>query len=268
MEAKFQDAVIHPTASVDPTAVLGPGVTIGPYANVGPGALIGSRSHIGPHACVSGRAILGEDNYIAMGACLGVESGARGLFPVAGPLVIGDKNTIREFVTVSAGSTANIATVLGSGNFVMAGCHLGSGCKIGDHLVLANGSSVGDGAEIGDGVTISGLVRIESAVRVGRLAMVGGVSHLDHDVPPFTIVTGHPAEPRCLNHIGLRRCGLTIAERGDPFRQLKKLWLEFRRHGACRMQEFAGRPRHALSPLAEEFLAFFSPSQPAAQSNR
>jgi UDP-N-acetylglucosamine acyltransferase len=268
MEAEFQDAVIHRTASVDPAAVLGSGVTIGPYATVGPGARIGNGTQVGPHACVGARVTVGEENLVAMGACLGVEADGRGLPPEAGPLVIGDGNTIREFVTIAAGPGAHRSTVLGNGNFIMASCHLGAGCRIGNRLVLANGSSIGDGAEIGDDVNISGLVRIENSVRIGRLAMVGGVSHLDRNVPPFTIMTGRPAAPRCLNYIGLKRCGLTIADRGEPFRQLKRLWLEFRRHGACRVEEVAGRPHTALSPLAEEFLAFFPRNLPAARASR
>lgn len=267
MEARFHGAAIHPTASVDSTAFLGSGVTVGPYATVGPGARVGKGSHIGPHVHVSDRVTIGEDNHIAMGACLGVHAGAERPNSETGPIVIGDRNTIREFVSVTGGPAATIATIVGNNNFIMACCRLGSGCRIGHHLVLANGSSIGTGAEIGDGVNVSGLVRVEDSVRIGRLAMVGGVSHLEFDVPPFTIVTGHPATPRCLNYIGLKRCGLTTLDRGEPFRQLKGLWLEFRRHGARRMEEVASSTRGSLSPLAEEFLTFFAPRQTAVRAS-
>jgi UDP-N-acetylglucosamine acyltransferase len=256
------DSAIDPTACVHPEAVLGSRVSVGPYACISRGAVIGCGTHVGPHAVIGGTVTMGKNNRVAAGVCLGVAVGAAATATETGPVIIGDSNIIREFVCITAGSVAKRATILGNDNFIMAGCHLGAGCAIGSHVVLANGSAVGLEAAIGDGVNISGLVRIEDSVRIGRLSMVGGVSHVDRDIPPFTIVTGHPAVPRCLNYIGLMRCGLTVLDQGESFRQLKRAWFDFRRHGAGAFKKGATFHGGQSSGLAEEFRAFFNNEHP------
>jgi UDP-N-acetylglucosamine acyltransferase len=225
---------------------------------------IGMNSEVGSHVTMAGPVTLGCDNFVGQGACLGVSMDAKSSPRDSGPVVIGDRNSIREFVCICAGPSSSQATTMGDDNFIMACCHLGAGCHIGHHLVLANGAAVGAMVEIGDGVTISGLVRIEDAVRIGRLAMVGGVSHLDRNVPPFTVVTGHPAEPRCLNYTGLKRSGLTALDSGDALRELKRVWRHAHRWGTV-----AGHAAHAgdLSGLAAEFLSFEATGCGAANSD-
>lgn len=253
MDPRQGVATIHPTAFVHPRATLGNGVVIGAFAHIGPMVSIGINSEVGPHVTMAGPVTLGRDNFLGQGVCLGVSTDAASPPGGSGPVVIGDRNSIREFVCICAGPTSSHATTIGSDNFIMSCCHVGPGCRIGHRLVLANGATVGAMVEIGDGVTISGLVRIEDSVRIGRLAMVGGVSHLDRNVPPFTVVTGHPAESRCLNYTGLKRSGLTALDNGDAFRELKRVWRGVHRRGAA-----AGQTAQAGNPsmLAAEFLAF------------
>jgi UDP-N-acetylglucosamine acyltransferase len=266
MDAKRETAVVHPTASVHEDAVLGAGVSVGPYAYIARDAVIGRGTEIGPHVFIGCGVTVGTDNLIATGACLGTHSEEQTRDATGGRLIIGHRNKIREFVRMATGPAADRATVLGNDNFIMACCSIGAGCRIGDRLVLANGCTLAEDVLVGNHVTVSGLVRIEQGLRLGRLAMVGGVSHIDRDVPPFTVVTGHPATPRCLNYIGLKRCGLTVLDRGTPFRQLKRTWFAVCRGGAGRSGERHHPPRHGRpSALADEFLAFFGQGRGAAE---
>jgi len=250
-----ENGMIHPTASVHPLARIGRDVTIGAHAAIGKETTIGDETWIGPHATIGDGVAIGARNTIATGACVGVSD--RDKSPTSGaPLVlIGDRNFIREFVCVAAGPESDHPTCIGNDNFLMACCHLGPGCRVGNNIVLANGTTIGARVVLGDSVNISGLVRVEDGVRIGRLAMVGGVSHVEHNVSPFTMVTGNPATPRCLNYTGLKRNGLTAKHLGKDLRALKKIWWSCHRSAATRLEPF-DLAVSATSALAAEFLAF------------
>jgi UDP-N-acetylglucosamine acyltransferase len=251
------EMAIDPTARVHPQARIGRHVVIGAYADIGPEVVVGDGSQICTGVTMAGAVRIGKGNFVGPGVCLGIAPrGASSSSPPGAPVLIGNGNSIREFTCISAGQPEGNPTVVGNDNLLMACCHLGAGCRLGNRLVLANGSCVGDRVDIADGVIISGLVRIEDGVHIGRLAMVGGVSHLDRDVPPFTVVTGHPAVPRCLNHTGLRRQGLIALEEGRPFRDLKYVWRRVCRGQPQDARERALAERPGRSVLAAEFLDF------------
>lgn len=255
LRAPKEDTMIHPTASIHPSATLGHDVSVGAYATVGEDATIGDGTVIGSHATIGKSVALGVCNIVASGACVGVSERAEASSRRTPSAVIGDRNLIREFACITAGPDFENPTRVGNDNFLMACCHLGAGCQVGSNTVLANGARIGARAVIGDGVNISGLVRIEDAVRIGRLAMVGGVSHVDRNVPPFTMVTGNPATPRCLNYTGLKRNGLMAKHLGEDLRELKRIWWNCHRSASTHSKP-TDLGVSATSALAAEFLAF------------
>lgn len=250
-----ENGMIHATASIHPLARIGSDVTIGAHATVGKETTIDDETWIGPHATIGDGVAIGARNIVATGACVGASDRENAPSSCAPLVLIGDRNFIREFVCITASPEPDHPTCIGNDNFLMACCHLGPGCRVGNNTVLANGTTIGARVVLGDGVNISGLVRVEDGVRIGRLAMVGGVSHVERNVPPFTIVTGNPATPRCLNYTGLKRNGLTAKHLGEDLRELKRIWWSCHQSAAT-CSEPSDHGVSATSALAAEFLAF------------
>ena len=251
---------IHPTAVIDPRAQLADGVEVGPYAVIGPQVEIGADCRIGPHVVLDGRVRMGRGNCIFPGACIGLEPQDLKYTGDPTEVVLGDDNTIRECVTINRATTGQQQTRLGSGNLLMAYSHLGHNCELGDRIVIANGVAVAGHVVIGDRAVIGGVLGIHQFVHIGTLAMVGGMSRIERDVPPFTMVEGHPSRVRALNKIGLRRSGLVERDGGQQFDDLKDAWTLLYRQGltlADALQQLRSRP---LSGAAEQLCAFLEAS--------
>jgi UDP-N-acetylglucosamine acyltransferase len=215
---------IHPTAVVDPGARLGVGVQIGPYAVIGADVELGDGCRIGPHVVIDGRVRMGRGNRVFPGACIGLEPQDLKYSGDPTEVVIGNDNTIRECVTINRATAGQERTELGNGNLLMAYSHIGHNCVLGDRIVIANGVAVAGHVVIGDRAVIGGVLGIHQFVHIGAMAMVGGMSRIDRDVPPFTMVEGHPGRLRGLNKLGLRRSGLADRDDGAQLRQLQELW--------------------------------------------
>ena len=215
---------LHPTAVVDPAARIGSGVQIGPYAVIGAGVEIGEGCRIGPHVVIDGRVRMGRGNTVFPGACIGLEPQDLKYAGDPTEVVIGDDNTIRECVTINRATAGDERTQLGSGNLLMAYSHIGHNCLLGDRIVIANGVAVAGHVVIGDRAVIGGVLGIHQFVHIGTMAMVGGMSRIDRDVPPFTMVEGHPGRLRGLNKLGIKRSGLADCDGGAQLRQLQQLW--------------------------------------------
>ena len=257
--------LIHPTAVVDPRAQLADGVEVGTYAVVGPDVEIGAGCWIGPHVVLDGRVRLGRGNRIFPGACIGLEPQDLKYTGDPTEVVLGDENIIRECVTINRATTGNQQTRLGSGNLLMAYTHLGHNCELGDRIVIANGVAVAGHVVIGDRAVIGGVLGIHQFVHIGTLAMVGGMSRIERDVPPFTLVEGHPARVRALNRIGLQRSGLIDLDGGQEFEQLKRAWTLIYRRGLT-LAEALGQltlepPRGAVAQLCAFLEASLGPSR-------
>jgi len=251
---------IHPTALVDPAARLGEGVIIGPYAVIGPEVCLGARTEIGPHVVIEGRVLMGEDNKIFPGACIGLEPQDLKYRGDATEVVIGDGNRIRECVTINRATAAGESTRLGSHNLLMAYSHIGHNCVLGDRIVVANGVAVAGHVHIEDRAVIGGVLGIHQFVHIGRLAMVGGMSRIDRDVPPFTMVEGHPGRLRGFNRIGLQRSGLVDADDGSVMKELQHLWKLLYRSGLPLATALAQARTMQLSPTGEHLVAFLEAS--------
>lgn len=199
---------IHPTAVVAPRAELGVEVQVGPYAVIGPDVRIGDRTRIGPQVVIDGVTRIGNDNVIVGQASLG---GAPQDISYRGEptlLEIGDRNMIREFVTINRGTVKGGAvTRVGSGCLLMACCHVAHDCELEDRVILANNVMLAGHARVEEGANVSGGVGSHHFVTIGSYAYVGGLTRLVQDVPPYMIVEGHPSRVRGVNVIGLQRAG-------------------------------------------------------------
>jgi len=251
---------VHPTAVVDPAARLGSGVVVGPYAVIGAEVEIGDGSRIGPHVVIDGRVRMGRDNRVFPGACLGLEPQDLKYSGAPTEVVIGDGNTIRECVTINRATHDGERTVLGDGNLLMAYSHVGHNCVLGDRIVIANGVAVAGHVVIGDRAVIGGVLGIHQFVHIGTLAMVGGMSRIDRDVPPFTLVEGHPGRVRGLNRIGLQRSGLAERQGGEELRQLQEIWTLLYRSDRVLAEALREARRQPLLAAASELCGFLEAS--------
>lgn len=216
-------ANIHPSALVDPKAELDSSVKVGPYTVIGPEVRIGAGTTIGPHCVVEGRTTIGADNHIFQFASIGAAPQDMKYAGEPTELVIGDRNTIREFVTFNTGTVQDEGvTRVGSDNWVMAYVHLAHDVRLGNHCVLANNATLAGHVHVGDWATIGGLSGVHQFVKIGAHAMIGFQGHVAQDVPPFMTVDGNPLAARAVNQVGLKRRGYT-AERIAVVKQIHKL---------------------------------------------
>ncbi len=216
-------AQIHPTAIVSPSAQLADSVSVGAYTLVGPDVVVGEGSSIGPHCVIEGRTRIGRDNKIFQFSSIGAAPQDMKYAGEPTELVIGDRNTIREFCTFNTGTVQDGgATRIGSDNWIMAYVHIAHDCQLGDHIILANNATLAGHVHLADWVFIGGLTGIHQFVKIGEHAMAGFASAVTQDVPPFMTVDGNPLAVHGLNLVGLRRRGFT-AERIAVIKQMHKL---------------------------------------------
>lgn len=204
---------IHPTAVVATGAELGADVEIGPHSVVGPDVVIGDRTRIGPQVVVDGRTRIGEDNLIVAQASLGGPPQDLSYKGEPTELAIGDKNTIREFVTINRGTIKGGGiTRVGSHCLLMACCHVAHDCDLADRIIMGNNVLLAGHVKVEEQANISGGAAAHHFVTVGAYAYVGGMTGMVHDVPPYMILEGHPSRVRGVNVVGLQRGGFPEAE--------------------------------------------------------
>lgn len=204
---------IHPTAIVDPAASLDSTVEVGPYTVIGPHVKIGAGTTVGPHCVIEGHTTIGRDNRIFQFNSLGAIPQDKKYAGEPCELVIGDRNTIREFCTFNIGSPGDKGlTRLGDDNWIMAYVHLAHDCMVGNKTIFANNSQLAGHVHVGDWAILGGFTVVHQFVRIGAHAMTAMCSALLADVPPFVMTQGQPASARSMNFEGLRRRGFS-AER-------------------------------------------------------
>ncbi len=206
--------LIHPTAVIHPGAELHPTVNVGPYAVIGEQVKVGPETTIGSHVVLEGPTEIGAQNQIFPGAAIGLEPQDKKYKGARSWVKIGDRNCIREYVTINRATNAGEATLIGSGNLLMAYVHVAHNCVIEDNIVIANAVSLAGHIYIESRATIGGMVGIHQFVHIGRQAMLGAMSRIDRDVPPYMLVEGSPSRVRSLNLVGLKRSGMKASELG------------------------------------------------------
>ena len=215
---------IHALAHVHPSAELGRNVEIGPFCIVEEKVRIGDDTILHPHSMVLANTNIGSQCEIYPGAVLGGSPQDTKYDSEESYLNIGDRNTIREYVTIHRATGYQKATCLGDENMIMAYSHIGHNCTLGNHVMISNSVGVAGHVIIEDRVVVGGLTGIHQLVRVGELAMVGGYSKVAQDVPPFTTVDGRPTKVYGLNVIGLRRNGFSTERRAELKRAYRLLY--------------------------------------------
>jgi UDP-N-acetylglucosamine acyltransferase len=205
---------IHPTAIVHPSARIDPTAEIGAYAHVGEEAQIGERCVLAQGAYVAARVTMGAGNVVGPYAVIGSDPQFLGFdASLRSGVRIGDNNVLREHCTIHRSIYPDGMTVLGNNNYLMVSAHLGHDCQVGNHVVMVNYAGISGHVIIEDRVFISGHVGVHQYCRLGRGAMIGGLSGVNADVPPYTMIRGDFAFVAGLNIVGMRRAGVSPAAR-------------------------------------------------------
>lgn len=197
---------IHPTVIISPNTKLGANVEIGPYSVIGADVLIGKNTIIGPHVVIDDYTHIGEGCRIHQFCSIGAPPQDLKFGGEMTRVVIGNFNTIREFVTINRSTTADIGvTIMGDHNLIMAYCHVAHNCKLGDRIVMANGATLAGHVHVEDNAIIGGLTGIHQFSSIGAHCIIGGASAVVRDVPPYTMASGNHAKLFGLNLVGLKR---------------------------------------------------------------
>jgi UDP-N-acetylglucosamine acyltransferase len=206
---------VHPTALVDPAARVDRTAVIGPYTVVGPQVTIGPGTEIGPHCVIDGVTTIGRDNCFYRYCSIGGAPQDKKYAGESTRLVIGDRNTVREFTTFNTGTVQDGGvTTIGNDNWIMAYVHIAHDCHIGNNVVLANSVQVGGHVYVADWAIVGGVTGVHQFCKIGAHSMTGGNSSLIQDMPPFILGSGNPCRPVGINVEGLRRRGFTPVQIG------------------------------------------------------
>lgn len=206
-------ANIHPTAQIGEGVELADDVVVGPFSTIEDNVRVGAGTVIGSHVLIGRNTTIGEGNQIFQGAIVG--SLTQDLKYDGGEtwLDIGNHNIIREYVTINRGTADGSRTVVGNHNAFLAYTHIAHDCIVGNHVVMSNLSTLAGHVEVQDGAVIGGYVGIHQFCKIGAIAMIGGMSKVTKDVPPFMKVQGNPAKVFGLNSVGLERNGISREDR-------------------------------------------------------
>jgi len=223
LDPRSKGAKVHPNAFVDSRAELHDGVTVAQGAIVGANVIIGEDTEIGPNSVIEGRTQIGKNNKIFPNVFIGLEPQDLKYKGAPTEVIIGDNNTFRECVTINKATDEGEKTIIGNNNLLMAYTHIGHNCELGNNIVLSNSVQVAGHVKVEDKAIIGGCLGIHQFVHIGYLAMIGGMTRVDRDVPPFCLAEGHPGRLRGLNRIGIKRSGL-MENKDFDLKLLQRTW--------------------------------------------
>jgi UDP-N-acetylglucosamine acyltransferase len=201
--------MIHASAQIDPSAVIEDGVSIGAFSVIGADVRIGAGTVVGPHVVIEGPTTIGRDNRVSQFASIGGPPQDKKFAGERAELVIGDRNLIREFVTINRGTgEGGGITRIGHDNWLLAYVHIAHDCLVGDHVVFSNYSALAGHVQIGDWTILSGYAGVHQYCKVGAHAFIGMGCLVGSDVPPFVMMANEQhGRPRGINSEGLKRRG-------------------------------------------------------------
>jgi UDP-N-acetylglucosamine acyltransferase len=250
---------IAANAWVDPRAEIDEEVVIGPFCTIGAGVRIGRGTRLHNSVTLMGNVTLGRDNVLFPNVVIGAEPQDISYQGTATCVEIGDNNTFREGVTVNrASEKEDGVTRIGSDNFLMANCHVAHDCQIGNRVMIANGSLLAGHVHVQDFASVSGGCTVHQFVTIGSYSFIGALSRALHDVPPYMLVEGVPAHPRCINIVALKRNNFT-PEQVDPIASAHRL-LYRSKVGLNHAREIL-RSNGQLTAEVEKLLAFIEGQQ-------
>ena len=220
--------MIHPTAIISDKAKIADDVKVGAYSIIGDDVEIGSGTRIDSHVVVSGPTIIGKDNHIYQFASIGDDPQDKKYADEPTRLIMGDRNTVREFCTISRGTTQDVGdTVIANDNWIMAYVHIAHDCVIGSNTIMANNATLAGHVHVGDWAIFAGFSGVHQFCHIGAHAFLGMYCGTNRDVPAYTTVAGIPAVPRGINSEGLKRRGFDA----DQIRNIKNAYRIVYRQG-------------------------------------
>lgn len=247
--------MIHSQAIIDPTAKLADGVSVGPFSVIGAGVEIGEGTAIDSHVVIDGPTRIGRENKIYSFAAIGGDPQDKKYAGEATELEIGDRNVIREYCTISRGTTQDVGvTRIGNDNWIMATVHIAHDCQIGSNNIFANSVTLAGHVIIDDYVILGGFTLVHQFCKIGAYCFSGMNSVISKDVLPFLMISGHMAKPHGLNSEGLKRHGFST----EALRDLRKAYKIIYRSGNTLEQAVA-----KLEPMSQscdeiaQMLTFF-----------
>lgn len=229
------ESCVHPSAVVAHGAELGDGVCVGPFCTVGANVRLGAGVRLVSHVVVDGDTSLAAGCVVFPFASIGTQTQDLKFRGARTRVEIGEETTLREYVTVNAGTAEGEVTRVGARCHIMAYAHIAHACHVGDDVIMANGATLAGEVEVGDQAVLGGLSMVHQFCRIGRLCMVGAGTKLVKDVPPYMLVDGNPARVRGVNIVGCRRRGIGADVRALLVRAFKTLYRDsLARHQAAR----------------------------------
>jgi UDP-N-acetylglucosamine acyltransferase len=250
---------IHKTALIDRQAEIDSDVEIGPYSVIGAGVRIGQQTRVASHVVIEGRTSVGQGNTIYQFATIGSRPQDLKYRGEASELIVGNHNTIREYVSLNPGTAGGgMVTRVGDHNLLMMHCHIAHDCLIGSHNIIANGATLGGHVMVQDYVIVGGLVGIHQFARIGSGSILGAGSMVSKDVPPFCNATGDRARLRGQNLEVLKRRGFTTTAI-DALKKAYRIIFQSK----LKTKDALEKVRREVSPTAEIdiLLAFIAQSQ-------
>lgn len=236
--------MIHSTAIIASTARLDSTVSVGPYAVIGEDVEIAGGTRIEAHAVVKGPTRIGSDNHIFQFASIGDDPQDKKYAGERTELVIGDRNTVREYCTINRGTAQDrIVTRVGNDNWLMAYTHIAHDCDVGDHAIFANNASIAGHVSIGDWAILGGFTTAHQFCRIGSHALTSMFTYVTKDVPAYVVASGRPATPRGINAEGLKRRGFST----ERIRNIREAYRMLYRRGLKLEDALAGLEERAAS---------------------
>lgn len=249
---------IHPSAVVQEGAELGVDVEVGAYAVIGSHVRIGDRSKIMPQVFLDGHTALGPECTVFPFASVGSQTQDLKYRGGTTYVEIGARTTVREYVTINSGTADGEVTKVGDGCLIMAYCHVAHGSKVGNRVIMANGASLSGDVLVEDDVTIGGMTGVHQFTRLGRFAMIGGMSRITQDVPPYMLVEGNPAAVHGINSVKLQRMNVPAEMQS----LVKKVFRIIYRDGLSTRQALEKiRAEVPMTPEVESIVKFIESSE-------
>ncbi|MCM8781583.1 MAG: acyl-ACP--UDP-N-acetylglucosamine O-acyltransferase [Candidatus Omnitrophica bacterium] len=233
--------MIHNTAIVSKKARLGKEVDIGPWSVIEDGVVIGDNTKVWQNVYIASGTEVGKGNVIHMGAILGHEPQHLLYKGERTSLKIGDNNVIREYVTIHRSFLKGESTVVGNGNYLMGFAHIAHDCRLGNNIVICQHSMLAGHVIVEDNVFISGGSAVHQFSKIGTLAMIGGLTRVNKDVPPYMLVVGPDSEVCSLNIVGIKRSALSQEAR-KQIKQVYKILYRFGLNTANALREIKKIP--------------------------
>jgi UDP-N-acetylglucosamine acyltransferase len=243
--------VIHPTAIVHPKASIGAQAEIGPFCVIGENVTIGARARLLSHVVVNGFTTIGEDAKIHPFCSIGAPSQDRKYLGEKSFTTIGARTEIREYVSVHRATGEGETTAIGDDSLLLAYVHIAHNCRIGNNVTMSSTAQLAGHVIVEDYATIGGQTGVHQFVRIGEHAMIGGISKISRDIPPYVLVAGNPVQPYGLNRVGLQRADFTpevMAELKECYRLIYRAGLNITQAAdAMRGVVTSDKGRHLLA---------------------